>query len=233
MQQDTPKDTPAWTARFSTVEFDCELPPEAKSELLRPRRPRILGQPPCPPQKPPQVDSVRSRGHPALGWLLALIVLVLLGAVIYLSWPSPANRAAALQESAARSREVEQQADRALQALRTPAAQTPVVQPTPASTPSAVVPTPAPRASSVRVSAPKAQLVRLPNFTAIAPENIDQTHVITMPYGTEVSATLRGFLEQESQLPRVGHIGDMYVVGTVPWIFIQAPGTTAPTWIDP
>jgi hypothetical protein len=80
-------------------------------------------------------------------------------------------------------------------------------------------------------------VVRLPaprtDIFAITSEHIDQTHTITMPYGTQVSATLRGFLEQENQLPRVGHIGDMYVVGSVPWIWIQAPGTTAPTWIDP
>lgn len=86
----------------------------------------------------------------------------------------------------------------------------------------------------------RAELVRLPaaslslnRVTAIAPENIDQTHVITMPYGTEVSATLRGFLNAENQLPRAGHIGDMYIVGTVPWIWIRVSGTSAPTWVDP
>jgi hypothetical protein len=67
----------------------------------------------------------------------------------------------------------------------------------------------------------------------IAPEHIDETHTITMPYGTVVRATLRGFLENENQLPRVGHIGDMYVVGTTHWIFITVPGTSTPTWVDP
>jgi hypothetical protein len=76
-------------------------------------------------------------------------------------------------------------------------------------------------------------LLRLPSFTAIAPEHIDETHRITMPYGMEVSATLRGFLENENQLPQVGHIGDMYVVGHMPWIWVTVPGTTAPTWVDP
>jgi hypothetical protein len=68
---------------------------------------------------------------------------------------------------------------------------------------------------------------------AISPEHLDESHDIMMPYGMVVRATLRGFLEQENQLPRVGHIGDMYVVGSVPWIFIQVPGTTALTWVDP
>ena len=54
-----------------------------------------------------------------------------------------------------------------------------------------------------------------------------------MPYGTVVRATLRGFLENENQLPRVGHTGDMWVVGNVPWIWITVPGTGAPTWVDP
>jgi hypothetical protein len=67
----------------------------------------------------------------------------------------------------------------------------------------------------------------------LTPEHIDESHRITMPYNVEVLATLRGFLDTENQLPRVGHIGDMYVVGTTPWIYIQVPGTTAPTWIDP
>ena len=94
-----------------------------------------------------------------------------------------------------------------------------------------------PRAQLLKLPTPRASVVRLPaprtDIFAITSEHIDQTHTITMPYGTQVSATLRGFLEQESQLPRVGHIGDMYVVGSVPWIWIQAPGTTAQTWIDP
>ena len=54
-----------------------------------------------------------------------------------------------------------------------------------------------------------------------------------MPYNVDVQATLRGFLQNESQLPRIGRIGDMWLVGDVPWIWIQAPETTAPTWIDP
>jgi len=71
------------------------------------------------------------------------------------------------------------------------------------------------------------------NLLSLSPEHIDEAHVITMPYGTVVRATLRGFLENENQLPRVGHTGDMWVVGNVPWIWITVPGTGAPTWVDP
>jgi hypothetical protein len=46
-------------------------------------------------------------------------------------------------------------------------------------------------------------------------------------------ATLQGDLDSEAQLPRVGHIGNLYVGGDVPWVFIQVPGTAAPTWVDP
>jgi hypothetical protein len=76
-------------------------------------------------------------------------------------------------------------------------------------------------------------VVRLPDFTEITAAHIDETHTITMPYGMEVRATLRGFLENENQLPHIGRVGDMYIVGDVPWIWIRVPGTTAPTWVDP
>jgi hypothetical protein len=115
------------------------------------------------------------------------------------------------------------------------------VQPAPARVvtppPVGIAPTPAPRAQLVRLPLPppRAQLVRLPapDDAEIAPQNIGRTHTMAMPYGTVVSATLRGFLGNENQLPRAGHIGDMYVVEQTPWIWIQVPGTTAPTWVDP
>lgn len=211
----------------SSPSFDCELPEHAREEILRPRRPRILEQPPSPPQKPPQVNSGRSRGHPALGWLLALAGVVTLFVLIGLSWPSPAARDKALQESADRQRETEAAASRALEALRKSAPQptpAPIVQPTPAATPA--------------VTAPRARLVRLPapppwRITELTPSHIDESHVLMMPYGLEVRATLRGFLGALDQLPRVGHIGDMYIVENFPWIWLQVPGTSVPTWVDP
>jgi hypothetical protein len=99
----------------------------------------------------------------------------------------------------------------------------PAPAPAPAATPSGVVPVPAPRAVLVKLPPPRAKLVW----------KIDDSHIVTMPYGMQVRATLRGFLGAENQLPRVGRIGDMWLVGDVPWIWIQVPGTVAATWIDP
>jgi hypothetical protein len=96
-----------------------------------------------------------------------------------------------------------------------------------------------PRARLIRLPSPppRAQLIRLPEsrdgLTQLSQEHIDETHTIQMPYGEIVRATLRGFLEQENQLPRVGRMGDMYVVGNVPWIWVTVPGTASPTWVDP
>jgi hypothetical protein len=221
--------------RIQPSQFDTVLPPDARSELQQPRFPRVGIDLPLPPQKPPRTDSARP-----IGWLLALIAVAAAVVVCAVSWPSQKQRVKARQESADRSREAEQQAAQALKVLRSPSS-APVVQPTPvatpASTPSGVVPVPAPRAMLVKLPSPRSQRFRLPssytNPVEIAPSHIDESHTIKMPYGTEVLATLRGFLGSEAQLPRVGYIGDMYVVGDVPWIWIQVPGTSAPTWVDP
>jgi hypothetical protein len=79
----------------------------------------------------------------------------------------------------------------------------------------------------VKLPPPRAELIKLP------PWQIDEARLLQMPYGERVIGTLRGFLENENQLPRVGHISDMWVVGDVPWVWIQVPGTTSPTWVDP
>jgi hypothetical protein len=205
--------------RFSPSQFDCPLPPDARDELLQPRRPRILTRPPGPPQRPPQVDSVRRWWHPAFGWLLGLIFFGALGVIM--------------------SRLVDKPT-----ASHPVPAPPPVVQPAPAalsppSTPIVAPIQPTPRTRLVRLPTPppRAQLVRLPparvELVELVASHLDETHVITMPYGTVVRATLRGFLGSETQLPRVGRIGDMYVVGTVPWIWTTAPGATTPMWIDP
>jgi hypothetical protein len=227
-------------------QFDCELPHSARTELVQPRRARILGKPPAttqqvehpsrqvesvpepqrarilgkppkPPTKRALLDYACSWWHPAFGWLLGMIFTVALYSIVnwfgkgYSSQPVPAPPAVVHPTSAATPIPalVQQQAPAI---ARSPAVQT-------------------------SVAAPRAQLVRLPaprlNLVEIAPEHIDETHVITMPYGMEVRATLRGYLGTEVQLPRVGHIGDMYVVGTTPCIYIQVPGTAAPTWVDP
>jgi hypothetical protein len=110
-----------------------------------------------------------------------------------------------------------------------PAASQPVpapvtVQPTPAATP---IPAPVQQLPPVGSPAPRAQLVKLPEW------KIDDSHLIWMPYGMQVLAALRGYLGTEAQLPREGHVGDMWVVGSTPWVWITVPGTGRPTWVDP
>jgi hypothetical protein len=175
-------ETQDYSARRS---YDTVLPEEARSELLQPRRPKILTRPPFPPQKPSWLDSVRYWWHPSIGWLLALVFLV---TVVYaVSRPSPADRARALQQSTQAGLEAEAKAAEALKALRSPSPAPATVQPTPDATPSGVVPLPAPRARLVRLPAPppRAQLVRLPQsrvrLVEFTPEHIDESHRITMP----------------------------------------------------
>lgn len=80
--------------------------------------------------------------------------------------------------------------------------------------------------------APRAQLVQLPE--SLPPLVPGQRYLATMPYGLEVLARYKGSLSDEQFLPRTGnHLGDMFVVGSTPWVWITTPGTTTPQWIDP
>jgi hypothetical protein len=201
--------------RFSTDHFESVLPPEALEELRR-RKPRTRQQRTkakwsCPPW-------LRSA---LLSGALAASPLFVLAVIAAITWATGASL------------------------IKKPSVLVSTPSPYATASPAPLVPAPTPpppvvevrRAEPVVPAAPRATLVRLPvprdDVFAISPEHLDESHDIMMPYGMVVRATLRGFLEQENQLPRVGHIGDMYVVGSVPWIFIQVPGTTALTWVDP
>src|SRR5436309_4344242 len=201
--------------RFDPNSFDCELPYGVRAELLRPKRPVILKRSPV--YQPPDYSGILQLG------CSVLVVMLLLVAAFTSRQPQSAPIA-----------------------QPTPV---PIVQPTPAQREQPLSPPPpvisAPRARLVLYKkwmgngvwevmdstgrtvkilvdpAPRAQLVRLPITTPISPWHINETHEITMPYGTVVDATLRGFLANENQLPRLGSIGDMYVVGSMPWIWIQ------------
>jgi hypothetical protein len=72
----------------------------------------------------------------------------------------------------------------------------------------------APRAQLVRLPAPKALLIKLPEW------RIGEQHRLLMPYGTEVVGQLN-------------HIGDTWIVGTTPWIWLVAPGLNHANWADP
>jgi hypothetical protein len=140
MQQNTPEDPKARTdsPRFSIDDFECELPPEVRTELLQPKRPKMLGR------------QVKGRYGPraivlaVLVLLLAAgIVVALLGAILTGLHDKPATQPS------------------------TPV-QAPSVQPTPAATPVAtpppvgIAPTPSPRAALVKLPAPRAMLVGEP-----------------------------------------------------------------------
>jgi hypothetical protein len=205
MQQDTPKDTTAWTARFSTVDFECELPPGVRAELLRPRRAKMLGRPPSPPQKPPQVDSARSWRHLS-PWLQSILTLVgMIFVPIFLVTVVWAILAVLSPRPAAPTK---------------PAA--PVAQPAPA-----VLPVPrALRATLVRLPAPRAELISIP---------VGGSFFITLPYGQKVWATYTGHVPSFEALPSVGrYLGETRVAAdtNIPWVWTTPPGGVA-QWVDP
>jgi hypothetical protein len=55
-----------------------------------------------------------------------------------------------------------------------------------------------------------------------------------MPYGVEVRGLLKGSLASTALLPLEGNqLGDTWVVGHTPWVWIVAPGLSQPLWVDP
>jgi hypothetical protein len=75
---------------------------------------------------------------------------------------------------------------------------------------------------------PRAQLVRLPEW------RIGEQRPVLMPYNLQVLATLKGRLQSQDVLPSSGNsIGDTWIVGQTPWVWIRAPGAAQADWIDP
>jgi hypothetical protein len=68
----------------------------------------------------------------------------------------------------------------------------------------------------------------------LAPLVVGRQYLGTMPYGLEVLTMFRGALRSQDDLPtHFNHIGDMYIVGNVPFVWLFAPGATHADWIDP
>jgi len=84
-----------------------------------------------------------------------------------------------------------------------------------------------PRAELFKLPPPKAQLVRLP-------WKVGSLHRVVMPYNIEVTARYKGVLSSEAKLPKNGNaLGDMWMVGSTPWLWLVAPGASQADWIDP
>jgi hypothetical protein len=158
----------------SRDDYECELPPEVRAELNRPKRPRILG------------GAKRATLDPAVKGRLYLVIIVaalVLGGTALGPW---------------RQWDAERAQDR--KAISHPLAPQPAPVPTvnpwraqlalhPEQFPYANA---APRAALVKLPPPRAQLVRLPEW------RVGETRPVLMPYNLEVSATYGGQLDQRA-----------------------------------
>ena len=185
--------------------YECELPPNVRAELVSPKRARILGR-----SKTATLDpAVKGRLY-----LTIFVALMVIGGAIA-TWRQG--------ETAERAR---------TKAISQPLAPQPAPRPTPIP-PTQVVPTPmpaikAPRATLVKLPPPRPQLVSLPEW------KVGVTRPVMMPYNIEVLATYRCEMPSLDALPsHRNHIGDMWLVGQVPWVWIWAPGAARADWIDP
>jgi hypothetical protein len=54
-----------------------------------------------------------------------------------------------------------------------------------------------------------------------------------MPYGVEVAALLKGSLTSAALLPQSNNqLGDTWVIGHTPWVWICSPGFGQLMWVD-
>ncbi len=203
--------------------FDCVLPDGALNELLAPKRARMLGR--------PVQGRMPRRWLKSLLRFVAIIMTPVAAFALLVGIITPCGIGT---HSQAPGRDV--LLGRTFHPMPMPAP-TPVVQPP-------VVQTPAPRMPEVRrdelvpVTVQRATLRRLPVPRAILwklPEwRIGERRGMLMPYGLEVVGQLKGRVDDEGLLPVDGNnIGDVWLVGTTPWIWLTTPGLSQPSWVDP
>jgi hypothetical protein len=201
--------------------YECELPdnvreqleksPRRQSEFARPKRPRMLGRKASPGLKPSATWPL---------YLAVLIAVVVVGGLIAAWRPQRAVERAPVQAIS----------------LPTATPQPTVVhRPTPGPAPRTMLTKGrvVPRAQLVSHSVPRAQLVALP--PAWPPLFVGGRYLATMPYDNlEVMATFRGWLPSQDDLPsHPNQIGDMYLVGNAPFVWLFPPGASRADWIHP
>ena len=191
--------------------YDTVLPPNARDELITPRRPRILER-----KKP----VVLVPSTPATPWyFLFFLALVLVGGVAGNLW---------------RQWEAESAISQPVPAPHPTPAPAATPAPLPPGSASrwkeylAAQQTRAPRATLVKLPPPRAQLVRLPEW------KFGEERQLIMPYGLKVLGRYKGRLDAEWMLPASGNaIGDTWAIGDNLWVWITAPSASNAAWIDP
>ena len=79
----------------------------------------------------------------------------------------------------------------------------------------------------------RAQPVATP-APAMLQYGIGAQQMTTMPYGSRLLTTFKGYLSDVSQLPLQGaQPGDMWAIGTNLWVLTTPPGSFRQGWVDP
>jgi len=196
--------------------YECVLPPGVRTELAGLRRPPI---PPIADR--PTRERVRPEPRGPLYFVLLLVTALLIGGTAITLW---------------RQRDAERA--KTNKAISQPLAPQPTPTPGPTVYPwrEYIAQHPeqfpyangAPRAALVKLPPPRAQLIRLPEW------RVGEERQLLMPYGLKVLGRLKGCLAAEWMLPQEGNvIGDTWIVGETPWVWVCPVGGSVPTWIDP
>jgi hypothetical protein len=202
--------------RFHTDNYDCQPTSDVLEELIAPKRPRILSRP-------------RASAKGPLGWLYLVLAAVFIVVVALSTTWRPQRATERARDHNAITQPVAPQL--------TPASTPVPLQPGSADNwkaylaeqqtrvPRAELVKPVPRAELVALPAPRAQLALIPG----------KQYTATMPYDNlEVLATFRGWLPSQDDLPsHPNHIGDMFVINGVPFVWLFPPGASRAGWIDP
>jgi hypothetical protein len=199
----TQQDTTA--RRFSSPNFDCEMPADARTELLlRPKRLRIL-VPPTPPPAPPEPKRPGWMRHPRAAAAVGLCALLLTVALVAMRIPTVHHEAPVVQ---------------------------PEPVPTAAPAPAASWEVPAPRAMLVPVPVRRATLFRLPGQELGV---YKWCQLPPAWGGGTVSARYMGTIERFSQIPPNPVPGDLWNITETgnSWIFCTPIGYDHAAWIDP